>query len=164
LKKHDAKWIDELLCTLWDDRTTPSRITGETPFFLVYGVKDPPLEVTMGSLCVKTYDKATQDQFRHDDIDLVDERRWQSAIKNAWYCQALRRYHQQFIHSRQLQVHDLVLRWILTREVTNKLSPRWEGHFRVTQVYRPGCVRLAMEDGVKVPNPWNIEHLRKFYP
>jgi hypothetical protein len=49
---------------------------------MVYGAEAilPP-EVTMGSLRVKTYDEVTQDQFRREDIDLVDERRWQAAIK-----------------------------------------------------------------------------------
>jgi hypothetical protein len=43
---------------------------------MVYGVEVVlPLEVTMGSLRVKTYDEATQDQLRCEDIDLVDERR-----------------------------------------------------------------------------------------
>jgi hypothetical protein len=74
LKKHDKKWIDELPCALWGNRTLPSRATGEMPLFMVYGVEVVlPPEVTMGSLCVKTYDEATQDQLRHEDIDLVDE-------------------------------------------------------------------------------------------
>jgi hypothetical protein len=34
----------------------------------------------------------------------------------------------------------------------------------VTKVCRLGSVRLAAEDGMQLPNPWNIEHLRKFYP
>jgi hypothetical protein len=62
LKKHDKKWIDELPCALWGNRTSPSRATGETPFFMVYGteaVLSP--EVTMGSLRVKIYDEAMQD-------------------------------------------------------------------------------------------------------
>jgi hypothetical protein len=60
LKKHVMKWIDELPCALWGNRTSPSRATGETPFFMVYGAEAilPP-EVTMGSLHVNTYDKAT---------------------------------------------------------------------------------------------------------
>jgi transposase InsO family protein len=63
LKKHGKKWIDELPCTLWGNRTSPSRATGETPFFMVYGAKAVlPPEVTMSSLRVKTYDEATQDQ------------------------------------------------------------------------------------------------------
>jgi hypothetical protein len=124
LKKHVKKWIDELPCALWGNRTSPSRAIEETPLFLVYGadVILPP-EVTMGSLCVQTYDKATQDQLPCEDIDLVDEQRWQSVIKNAWYRQALRRYHHRFVHSRELQIDDLVLQRELSREGANKLSP-----------------------------------------
>jgi hypothetical protein len=64
----------------------------------------------------------------------------------------------------QIQVEDLVLRRILTREGLNQLSSHWEGPFRVTQVCRPGCVYLATEDGTPLPNLWNIEHLHNFYP
>jgi hypothetical protein len=46
----------------------------------------------MGFLCVHAYNKATQDQLWHENIDLIDEIRWQSAIKNARYDQALKRY------------------------------------------------------------------------
>jgi transposase InsO family protein len=92
LKKHGKKWIDELSCALWGNRTTPNRATGETHFFMVYGAESVlPPEVTMDSLRVKTCDEATQDQLRREDINLVDERRWQAAIKNARYRQPLRR-------------------------------------------------------------------------
>jgi hypothetical protein len=124
LKKHGTKWIDELPCALWGSQTSPNRATGETPFFMVYGAKVVlPLEVTMGSLHVMTYDEATQDQLWCNDIDLVDEQRWQSVIKNARYRQVLTRYHQWFVWSRELQVDDLVLRRVLNREGMNKLSP-----------------------------------------
>jgi hypothetical protein len=152
LKKHGKKWIDELPCALWGNQTSLSRATGETPFFMVYGVEAVlPPEVTMGTLCVKTYNKATQDQLRREDIDLVDERRWQSAIKNARYRQTLRCYHQWFMRSRELQVDDLVLRRVLNQEGMNKLSHYWKGPFRVTQVCQPRCICLAMEEGEPVP-------------
>jgi hypothetical protein len=78
---------------------------------MVYGAEVVlPPEVTMGSLRVQAYDEATQDQLRREDIDLVDERRWQSTIKNARYHQALKHYQQLFVHSREWQVDDLVLR------------------------------------------------------
>jgi hypothetical protein len=156
LKKHGKRWIDDLLCALWENRTSPSRTTGETSFFTftVYGAEAVLLpEVIMGSLRIQPYDEAAQDQLRREDIDLVDERRWQSAIKNARYCQALKCYQEQFMCSREFQVDDLVLRQVLTRESANKISPGWEGPFRVTQVYRPGCVRLATEDGESLPDP-----------
>jgi hypothetical protein len=54
-----------------------------------------------------------------------------------------RRYHQRFVHSRELGVEDLVLRQVLNQEGLHKLSPSWEGPFKVTKVCRPGYVRLA---------------------
>jgi transposase InsO family protein len=94
LKKRGKKWIDELPCALWDNWTSPSRAMSEMPFFMVYGAEAAlPLEVTMGSLCFKTYDEAMHDQLQREDIDLVDERRWQFAIKNARCQHALRYYH-----------------------------------------------------------------------
>jgi hypothetical protein len=94
----------------------------------------------------------------------IDKHRWQAAIRNARYNLALGRYYQRFVHSRELRVGDLVLRRILNREGLHKLPCSWEGPFKVTDVYRLGCVRLATTDGIPLPNPWNIEHLRKFYP
>jgi hypothetical protein len=124
LKKHGAKWIDELPCALWANQTSSSQATGETPFFFVYRVEVViPLEVTMVSPRIQAYDEATQDQLWCGDIDLVNERRWQAALQNAWCCQVLRRYHQPFMCGWQLQVDDLVLRRILTREGMNMLSP-----------------------------------------
>jgi hypothetical protein len=43
-------------------------------------------------------------------MDFIDERRWRAAIRNARYNPALKRYHQRFVHSRELRVEDLVLR------------------------------------------------------
>jgi hypothetical protein len=97
------KWIDELPCTLWGNRTSPSRAIRETPFFMVYGAEAVlPPEVTMGSLRVQTYDEAAQNQLRREDIDLIDKRRWQYAIKNARHLQELKRYRERFVHSREL--------------------------------------------------------------
>ena len=63
-----------------------------------------------------------------------------------------------------MEAGDLVLRRILSREGLHKLPPMWEGPFRVTPIAHPGAARLEKEDGTPVPNPWNIQHLRKFYP
>jgi hypothetical protein len=118
----------------------------------------------MGSLRVQASEAELQEQQRCQDVDLVDERRWRTAVRNARYNQVLRRYHQRFMHSRELRVGDLVLRRILNREGLHKLSPSWEGPFKVSKVCQAGSVHLATEEGMQLPNPWNIEHLRKFYP
>ena len=59
---------------------------------------------------------------------------------------------------------DLVLRRVLSREGLHKLSPMWEGSFRVAHVSRPGAARLETQDGVPTQNAWNIQQLQKFYP
>jgi hypothetical protein len=46
----------------------------------------------------------------------------------------------------------------------HKLSAPWEGPFIVTEVISPSTYRLQWGDGQGVPNPWNAEHLRRFYP
>jgi transposase InsO family protein len=73
-------------------------------------------------------------------------------------------YHSRHIRARTLEVSDLVLRRILSCEGLHKLSPMWEGPFKVTHIARPGSTWLESIEGVLVGNPWNISHLRKFYP
>ena len=89
--------------------------------------------------------------------------RRRAALRAAKYQQDLRRYHSRHIRPRTLETGDLVLRRILSREGLHKLSPMWEGPYRVAHIARPGAVRLETEDGIPVKNPWNIAHLRKFY-
>ena len=165
LAKHGKGWVDELPAVLWANRTTPSRATGETPFFLVYGAEAVlPSELTLGSPRVHAYSEGEQEHQRRDDVDYLEERRRRSAVRAARYQQSLRRYHLRHVRARSFEVGDLVLRRIQSREGMNKLSPVWEGPFTVIAVPRAGSFRLATEEGQPLPNPWNIEHLRRFYP
>jgi len=146
-------WLDELQSVMWSIRMTASKPTGETPFFLVYGAEAVlPLELKHGSPRVLAFDEVRQDGSRETDLLLLEEGRRQAALRAARYQQALRRYDSRSIRPRTLEVGDLVLRRILNREGLHKLSPMWEGPFRVTHVSRPGSARLETEDGVPVPN------------
>nr|ABA99729.1 retrotransposon protein, putative, unclassified [Oryza sativa Japonica Group] len=165
LKKHGDSWLEELPAVLWANRTTPSRATGETPFFLVYGAKAVlPSELSLGSPRVALYDEAKQDDLRRDDLDYFEERRRRAALRAARYQQSLRRYHQRHVRDRSLKVGDVVLCRVQSRLGLSKLSPMWEGPYKVIGVLRLGSVRLTTEDGTELPNPWNIEHLHRFYP
>ena len=93
-----------------------------------------------------------------------EERCHEAALRVARYQQALRRYICRNVRSRTLEVGDLVLRRVLSREGLHKLSPMWEGPFRVVHVSRPGAARLETQDGIPIQNAWNIQHLWKFYP
>src|SRR5579859_4327149 len=99
-----------------------------------------------------------QEELRTQDVVLVDEARHRSALRAARYQQQLRRYHQHHVRPRSLIVGDYVLKRVLTRVGMNKLSPTWEGPFRVIEVCRPGCVPLATMTEEELPFAWNIEH------
>ena len=110
------------------------------------------------------YDEVEQDQHRRDDDVLLEENRLQAATRAARYQQAPCRYHSHRVHAWCFEEGDLVLRRVQSAKGTNKLSPKWEGPYRVVQVTRPSTVRLEIGDGTQLQNSWNIEHLRKYYP
>ena len=149
---------------LWSIRTTATKSTGKTPFFLVYGAEAVlPHEVWRRPPWVPAYDDAQQDAMRGMDLVLGGEHHREAALRAARYQQVLRRYHFRNILPRTLEVGDLILRWVLSREGLHKLSPMWEGPFKVVHVSRPGTVHLETR-GVPIPNAWNIQHLLRFYP
>nr|AAV31299.1 putative polyprotein [Oryza sativa Japonica Group]AAV32107.1 putative polyprotein [Oryza sativa Japonica Group] len=164
LRPYASKWVDQLPSILWSLRTTPSRATGQSPFFLVYGAEAMlPSEVEFESLRFRNFREERYEEDRVDDINRLEEAREVALIQLARYLQGLRRYHNRNVRSRAFLVGDLVLRRIQTTQDRHKLSPLWEGPFIIAEVTRPGSYRLKREDGTLVSNSWNIEHLRRFY-
>jgi transposase InsO family protein len=159
------KWLDNLQSILWSVRTTATKPTGETPFFLVYGAKAIlPTDVKFGSPRVLAFNEIHQEDLIKDRLVQLEEARCQAVLRAARYQQGLLRYHSHHVWARTLDVGDLVLRRILSREGLHKLSPMWEGPLKVTHIARPGSTRLETAEGGPVGSPWNIAHLRKFYP
>jgi hypothetical protein len=79
-------WMDELQSVLWSIRTTATKPTGETPFFLVYGAEAVlPHEVRHRSSRVLAFDEARQDAVRGEDLVLGEERRRQASLRAARY-------------------------------------------------------------------------------
>ena len=94
LEAYGKGWYDELQSVLWSIRTTATKPTGETPFFLVYGAEAVlPHEVKHCSAWVLAFDETQQDAMRGMDLVLGEERRREAALRAARYQQALRRYH-----------------------------------------------------------------------
>jgi hypothetical protein len=80
-----------------------------------------------------------QEDLIKDRLLQLKEARCQAALRATRYQQGLRRYHSRHVRARTLEVGDLVLRRILSREVLHKLSPMWEVPFKVTHIARPGA-------------------------
>jgi ribonuclease HI len=140
LKKrlHDAantkggKWIKELPNALWGLRTQPSKPTGQSPYFLVYGSEAIlPADVIWDSLVVEQYDEGVSEDSTRVDINGLEEARCAALVQSARYLEGIRRYHDRNVKERSINVGDLVLRRIQNTEGLHKLSSPWEGPFTV---------------------------------
>jgi transposase InsO family protein len=165
LNKSGRKWLQELPAVVWSLRTTPSRATGFTPFFLVYGAEAVlPTDLEYGSPRVKDYDEGANQEACEDSLDQLDEAHSVALMHLARYQQALRRYQARKIQRQDFDEGDLVLRLRQDNRGRHKLSPPWEGPYVIVKVLKPGTYKLANEDGEELTNAWNIQQLRRFYP
>jgi len=74
LKKFSKKWVEELPSVLWSLRTTPSRATKYTPFFMVYGSKTvPPTDLEYGSPRLKAYNKQSNKETQENAVNQLEE-------------------------------------------------------------------------------------------
>jgi hypothetical protein len=158
LNKHGKKWAAELPLVLWSLRMTPSRATGFTPFFLVYGSEAMlPTDVEYESPRLKAYNKQNNDATREDVLDQLEEARDVALLHSARYYQSLRRYHDKHVRRRDLNISDLVLRRSQNNKGRHKLTPPWEGPYIVVEVLKPGTYKLSNDKGEIFTNAWSIE-------
>jgi transposase InsO family protein len=105
LNKIGRQWVKELPSVVWSLRTTPSRATGFTPFFLVYWAEAIlPTDLEYGSPRTRTYDDQSNQASREDSLDQLEEARDMALLHSARYQQSLRRYHTRGVRSRDPQV------------------------------------------------------------
>jgi hypothetical protein len=161
LKKrlHDAantkegKWIKELPNSLWGLRTQPSKPTGQSPYFLVYGSEAIlPADVICDLPAVEQYDEGISEDSRRVDIDGLEEARCSALVQSARYLEGIRRYRDRNVKERSFNVGDLVLCCIQNTEGLHKLSSPWEGPFTVAKVTGLGSYRLQTLEGEDINN------------
>ena len=86
LNKFGRRCLTELPSVIWSLRTTPSRATGFTPFFLVYGAEAIlPTDLEYGSPRLKAYQEQQNQQTHEDSLDQVDEARDVVLLHSARY-------------------------------------------------------------------------------
>jgi transposase InsO family protein len=165
LNKFGKRWMKELPSVVWSLRTTASRATGFSSFFLVYGTEAVlPTDLEYGSPRTKVYDDRSNQTSREDSLDQLKEARDVALLHSARYQQSLRRYHARMVRPQGFQVGDLVLRLRQDTQGRHKLTPPWEGPFIIAKILKPGTYKLANDQGEVYNNAWNIQQLRRFYP
>ena len=118
-------------------------------------------DIAFGALHTQNYNQGEAKTTRRTDLDSAEEHCLTAALQHARYEQQLHRYHDKNVQQRDCNVGDLVLRRVQTPG--GKLTSPWKWPFIVSSVVILGTYRLQREDGTDVGNPWNIEHLRRFY-
>jgi hypothetical protein len=145
-------------------RTQPSKPTGQSPYFLVYGSKAIlPADIMWDSPVVEQYDEGISEDSRRVDIDGLEEARYAALVQSARYLEGIRRYPDRNIKERSFNIGDLVLRRTQNMEGLHNLSSPWEGPFTVAKVTGRGSYRLQTLEGEDVNNSCNIDQLCRFY-
>src|SRR5438105_3448177 len=101
IKPYAGKWARELPSMLWALRTSPSRATGEFPFFLTYGFEAVlPTELEFGSPRVRNFNETQSEDSRLADLNQLEEAWDVTTIQSTIYLQGLRRYHDRNVRGR----------------------------------------------------------------
>ncbi|GJZ13832.1 reverse transcriptase domain-containing protein [Tanacetum coccineum] len=166
LGEGNKNWIEEIPHVLWAHRTMIKSSNGDTPFSLTYGTEAViPAEIGM-----PTYRTAAVNIVRNDDeirlnLDLVEERREQAAIREAKSKSKMMRYYNARVRGVTFKPGDYVYRSNVASHAMDggKLGPKWEGPYEVTEVLGGGAYKLRSMDGAVLPRTWNIANLKKCY-
>ena len=122
------------------------------------------MEVGMMSLQVKTYEDQKNQQELNSNLDLIDEAREQVMKRMAKYKEVMARYYNRKVKVRRFNTGDLVLKKVsqATKDPSQgKLGLAWEGLYEVIRHSKEGSYYPKSLDGQELPQPWNIEHLKK---
>jgi hypothetical protein len=158
------KWIKELPNALWGLRTQPSKPTGQSTYFLVYGSEAIlPADVVWDSPAVEHYDEGISEDSRRVDIDGLEEACCAALVQSARYMEGIRCYHDRNVKDCSFNVGDLVLRCIQNTEGLHKLNSPCEGPFTVAKVTGLGSYRLQTLEGEVVNNSWDVDQLCRLY-
>ena len=167
LEKAKGLWADELPNVLWSIRTTAKSSTGETPFMMVYGAEAVlPIEMCEPTLRVMLYDEAANWEAMKMNLDFLPETRGNALLRQAIYKLRMAREYNKHVKNRPVRIGDYVLRKMAAQGRGNeegKLTPNWEGPYRVAEAVHDGTYRLETLNGEAVPRSWNMDNLRKFY-
>ncbi|XP_070013558.1 uncharacterized protein [Nicotiana sylvestris] len=167
LEESKGNWPEVLPRVLWAYRTTSKTTTGETPFSLVYGA-EALIPVKIGEPSTR-YTQATKELNEEEmrvNLDLLEERRETTLIRMTSQKQVIERYYNRKARLRYFKIGDYVLKKVFqSTGATNvgKLSPNWEGPYKIYGIARKGAYELESLDDKILPSNWNDVNLKKYY-
>ncbi|GJT95425.1 reverse transcriptase domain-containing protein [Tanacetum coccineum] len=166
LGKDNKNWMEEISHVLWAHRTMVKSSNGDTPFSLTYGTEAViPAEIGMPTFRTAEVDVAKNDEALKINLELLEEKREQAAIREAKSKRQMEKYYNAKVRNTSFKPGDLVYRnnEASHAEDTGKLGPKWEGPYEVTEALGKGSYRLKDRNGKELPRTWNVCNLKKCY-
>ncbi|GJT53412.1 hypothetical protein Tco_0988466 [Tanacetum coccineum] len=119
----------------------------------------------MPTLRIAEVDMVQNDEALEINLDLLEERREQAAIREAKSKAKMEKYYNSKVRSTSFKPGDLVYRSndASHMEEVGKLDPKWEGPYEVTEALGKGAYKLRDRDGKQLPRMWNVRNLKKCY-
>ncbi|GKE24409.1 hypothetical protein Tco_1435921, partial [Tanacetum coccineum] len=97
------------------------------------------------------------------NLDLLEEKREQAAIREARSKGKIEKYYNSKVHNTSFKPGDLVYQKNDANHTkdSGKLSPKWEGPYKVTEALGKGEYKLRDRNGKLLPRTWNARILKK---
>ena len=111
------------------------------------------MEIGLTSYRVENYAEEKNEEAIHLQLDLVDEVRATAEQRLARYQNLMAKHYNSNVRHRDFQVGNLVLQKVMgaTRDPSQgKLSPNWEGPYRISSWQRKGTYHFKTLDGRKL--------------
>jgi transposase InsO family protein len=157
-----GKWPDELIKVVWSHNTTVSRLTGFTPFKLMFGDKAiTPKEAKTGS--IRTTASAEDEADSQITKGTIEGTRLQAIEHINKYQDKIIKWRDRKVRLKNIKPGHLVLWRAANPDTLGKLQLEWEGPFLVVSSSRPGSYRLKNMDDNDIPRSWNADELRRYY-
>ncbi|GKC60657.1 reverse transcriptase domain-containing protein [Tanacetum coccineum] len=133
---------------------------------LVYGSEAIiPIKISMETKQIQNFDTKQNKKRRREDLDIIEERREITSIKEAYYKQKLEGYCNKRVRPYTFKpgTHVLRLNSASKAEFQGKMGPTWEGPHIIKRAYRDEAYKLETLSGSLIDQTWNGSNLRKFY-
>lgn len=170
IEDNQRVWHSKLKIALWDDKITPKRAIGNSPFMLVYGREARlPLSLEFPSLELEH-----QLELEENDamtvrmvelLELEEARNKSMQVIEAHQAQVKRNFDKKVVH-RMLQEGDLVLKWDADKAKAgrhSKFDAMWSGPYIITSCKEANAFYLSRLDGEVLPISVNGIHLKPYF-
>nr|GEU57399.1 reverse transcriptase domain-containing protein [Tanacetum cinerariifolium] len=154
LGEGNKNWVEELPYVLWAHRTMIKSSHDDTPFSLTYGTEAViPVEIGMPTYRTAAVDVVNNDKELRLNLDLLKERREHAVICEAKAKSKMMKYYNARVRCVAFKPGDFVYRNNDASHAVagEKLGPKWEGPYEVTETLGNGAYKLRSTDGMVLP-------------